>query len=431
MRLPASHRHARPFVVAALALVSVLALAAPSHAGPGDAAGDSVTLVGEFVDPVCIFQHGMQGALGRQCAMVRGRVNQGMLFLDLRRRKLYTVIGQTHWEDPKKGFEEALGDTFAIRAKVWRYAGDAAIAVSSVVPWRASTEPALPLWPWKWEWSVLAGCGLLALGYAWIVIRWRPRLGIPWRGADTGRAVAFGTALLVVIASLNGPLHDLSDLYLFSTHMVQHLLLAQVFPLLFLAGVPAWVWSGLQRPRGVGRAWDLVTSVPVGFVLYTLVFSMWHVPPLYNLMMRNHDFHIAMHLMVMATATWMWWPIAAGAAVRRPISSAGKFLYLFLLGIPMMAVAALITFASQPLYEWYALAPRMYGLSAVDDQRLGGLIMWVPGGLYYWLVMSVVFFRWSARESRNDDPVELPVPTSGAIFPAMPPLSLGKEKPVR
>jgi putative membrane protein len=234
--------------------------------------------------------------------------------------------------------------------------------------------------------------------------------------------------MLTVIGSLNGPLHDLSDLYLFTTHMVQHLILAQVFPLLFLLGVPAYVWEVLLRPRWAGRLWDAVTVVPMGFALYTVVFSIWHVPVLYDLMMRQHDFHIVMHLMVMATATWMWWPIAAGAAVRRPISPGAQLLYLFLLGVPMMAVAAMITFASEPLYVWYALAPRMFGLSAVEDQRLGGLIMWIPGGMFYWLVMSVVFFRWSARESHGTDPIELPVPTSDAIFPATPAWSLGKEK---
>src|SRR5262249_45429015 len=78
--------------------------------------------------------------------------------------------------------------------------------------------------------------------------------------------------------------------------------------------------------------------------------------------------------------------------------------YLFLIGTPMMAVAAIVTFAPAPLYEWYALAPRLWGFPALDDQRLGGLIMWIPGGLFWWGVMSVVFLRWSSRESRSDGP---------------------------
>ena len=97
----------------------------------------------------------------------------------------------------------------------------------------------------------------------------------------------------------------------------------------------------------------------------------------------------------------MWWPICGGVAIARPLPAPAQMLYLFVLGIPMMGVAAMVTFASTPLYEWYALAPRFMGISAVDDQRLGGLIMWVPGGLFWWVIMSVVFFRWSAREARD------------------------------
>jgi putative membrane protein len=142
--------------------------------------------------------------------------------------------------------------------------------------------------------------------------------------------------------------------------------------------------------------------VPMGFALSTIVFTLWHVPPLYDLMMRAHGFHIVMHLSVMATATMMWWPVVGGDAVERPLAPPARMLYLFLLGVPMMAVAAMITFAGHPIYQWYALAPRLWGMSAVDDQRLGGLIMWIPGSLYYWGVLSVVYFRWAASERRAD-----------------------------
>jgi len=373
-----------------------------------DAAGsnpDSVYLVGEFVDPVCIFQHGMQGVLQRDCARVRGRVDQGIGFLDIRQRKLYTVIGQTHWEDPKQGFLDALGDTFAIRARVWKRGGARAIAVNAVYPWRSQPAANAVLWPWRWEWSVLLGCGLIAALYLLALGPLRRRLGAPDHRFETGRAALFFAGLAVVVISLNGPLHDLSDLYLFSTHMVQHLFLAQLFPPLFILGIPQWLWRRLLGPRPARAIWGFLAGVPLGFILYTIVFTIWHVPALYNLMMREHGFHIVMHLMVMATAVLMWWPVVGGASVARPLSPGARMLYLFFLGTPMMAVAAMITFAGRPLYEWYAFAPRLWGMSAVEDQRLGGLIMWVPGGLFYWGVMSIVYFRWAGSESRSEDPL--------------------------
>ena len=73
-------------------------------------------------------------------------------------------------------------------------------------------------------------------------------------------------------------------------------------------------------------------------------------------------------------------------------------LYLFLVGLPMQVVAAFITFADTPLYAWYQPAPRTWGLSVLDDQRLGGLLMWVPGNLWIWGAIAVLFFRWAKRE---------------------------------
>ena len=395
-------------ILLALGLIAL----SPTAASADAASADSVYLVGEFVDPVCIFQHGMQGVDQRSCAMVDGRVEQGMYFLDIRQRRIYAVIGVTHWQDPKQEFLAILGDTVAVQAKVWTRLGSKALAITAVYPWRHQPPARYVWWPWHWEWTVLVGCGLLGALYLAALGPWRRRLGGPPGRFETGRAAAFLGGLLLVALSLQGPIHDLSDLYLFSTHMVQHLLLAQVFPPLFILGLPPWLRRRLLEPRAVRAIWRVLAAVPVGVVLYTVVFSIWHVPSLYNVMMRDHDFHVVMHLMVMATAVLMWWPVVGGDAVEKPLAPPAQMLYLFLLGTPMMLVAALIVFAGRPLYEWYAFAPRFMGFSALDDQILGALIMWIPGGLFWWGIMSVVFFRWAARETRADRAVgEVVVPS--------------------
>jgi cytochrome c oxidase assembly factor CtaG len=73
-------------------------------------------------------------------------------------------------------------------------------------------------------------------------------------------------------------------------------------------------------------------------------------------------------------------------------------LYLFLVQIPMQLLGAIITFADRPLYTWYVAAPRTWGLSPLDDQKLGGLLMWIPGNLWIWGAMSVLFFQWAKSE---------------------------------
>lgn len=384
------------------ALALVIATSSVAAAGPGDS--DSLYLVGEFVDPVCVYQHGMQGVAQRVCAMVDGRVEQGMAFLDIRERQLYTVISVSHWEDPKTEYLAMLGDTVAITARGFDKLGGHALAVTSVHPWRDQPEPAYDWSPlaWDWEWSVLLGCGLFLAAYLVAVGPMRRRLGGPAR-FPAGRTAVFVTSLLLVVFSLIGPMHDLSDLYLFSVHMVQHLVLAQFFAPLFLLGVPPWLWRRMLEGTAFGTLWHAATRVPVGFAAYSVVFSIWHVPVLYNLMMRDHGYHIAMHLMVMAAAMLMWWPIIGGANVRRPLAEPAQILYLVSIGTPMIAVAAMVTLATEPLYEWYRFAPRFMGVSALEDQRLGGLLMWVPGGLFWWGIASIVYFRWSSREMRRDE----------------------------
>jgi putative membrane protein len=99
-----------------------------------------------------------------------------------------------------------------------------------------------------------------------------------------------------------------------------------------------------------------------------------------------------------------------------------QMLYLFILGVPMMVVAALITFSDDVLYPWYAEAPRIFALSVLDDQRLGGVIMWVPGALVIWMAITLVYFRWSRPEIREDEKGFLKaVPRGGEVAIVPPP----------
>lgn len=262
----------------------------------------------------------------------------------------------------------------------------------------------IPEFDWRnWENhnSTIIGLGVLALLYLWAIGPYRSRAGIvervsPWRIA------AFAAGILTGYFALNGPIHDLSDYYLFHIHMVQHLMLTQVMAPLLVVGLPAFAIRPLLKPKAIQAVARFLSRPPVAFLLYTVSFTAWHVQPAYDLMMRNHNVHILTHLQFMVTAVIMWWPIFSPLPEYR-MSSPGQMLYLFLIGVPMMAVAALITLAEVVLYPWYAASPRVWGLSPLDDQRLGGLIMWVPGGLFYWAAMSCVFLTWVRRERAEDE----------------------------
>jgi putative membrane protein len=253
---------------------------------------------------------------------------------------------------------------------------------------------------WSIHWSTVIGIAALAALYLW-----RARHGptsaptsAPAPNTPTGlEKLSFFAGLFVMFCSLNGPLHDLSDFYLFSAHMVQHLLLTLLLPPLLIAGTPGWMLRPLIRPRAVRAVASFVTRPLMCFVIFNVVFAAWHLPIFYNAAMANHNLHIVEHLMFMAAAVLMWWPLTSPLPELPRLSYPGQMLYCFLLTLPMSVIAIYISMADHVLYPAYASAPRVLPLTPLGDQQLGGLIMWIPGGLIFYGIMSVVFFKWVAR----------------------------------
>ena len=253
----------------------------------------------------------------------------------------------------------------------------------------------------------LIGWLLLGAAYAAATGPFRARLADP-TPPGAGRVAAFAAGWVLLFLALQGPLHDLSDHYLFSAHMVQHLVLTLFVPPLLLAGTPPGLLRPALRVRPLAAAARAATRPLVAFGLYNLVFAVWHVPALYDLMMRNHDVHVAVHLLFLASAVLLWWPVAGPLPELNRVSAGAAMLYLFLAGIPMMALASLIALADHVVYTWYEQAPRLWALSALEDQKLGGLIMWVPGSFVLWGAMTIVFFRWAAARDREERLVGAP-----------------------
>jgi putative membrane protein len=247
--------------------------------------------------------------------------------------------------------------------------------------------------------DVVLVVGVVALAYA---IAWR-------RGPRTGLGVPalFAAALLVLLVALNGPLHDLSDYYLFSAHMVQHLLLTLVVPPLLLAGTPRWMADALvrrlERVRGLGTLLRAATRPVPALALYAVALIGWHLPGPYGAALEHHRLHVVEHLVLMATALVAWWPVLSPSARLPRLHYGAQILYLGAFGIPMTVVAAMITAAEHTLYPFYAAAPRLFELTPLADQRLGGLIMWVPAGLIPLMAFTVVFFRWASVEAEEKD----------------------------
>jgi putative membrane protein len=256
---------------------------------------------------------------------------------------------------------------------------------------------------WDIHPSVLIGCTLFAGLYLAVVgpLRHRFEGSEPVSG---WRRASFLSGVLILFAALNGPLHELSDNYLFSAHMVQHLLLTLFAAPLWIIGAPAWMLRPLLRGRVPAAILAKLTSPLIAFAVYNIVFAGWHIPGMYNYALENHDAHIVQHLMFIAAAVMMWWPAINPLPELRDLQSPIRLLYLFAIGIPMSIISALITLSGSVLYTFYDAQPRVFSLTSLDDQQLGGLIMWIPGGMVFWVAISIIYFRWARQEEQEQTP---------------------------
>ena len=239
--------------------------------------------------------------------------------------------------------------------------------------------------------AVLEGAYLLGVGPL------RERYGLADE-SDPRQTATFTAGVLVIFVALLSPIHILSDNYLFSMHMLQHVLLTLVAPPLLILGTPDWLIRPLLRPNWAFLLARTFTHPVVAFATFNIIFSMWHIPNIYNLSVTNHGVHIGEHLVFIATAVLMWWPIASNMPELPRISYPSQMMYLFLLSIAQLILFAPITFSREPLYDWYISAPRIWNLSALTDQQIGGIIMKMGGGAIFMTLIIVAFFRWFNRE---------------------------------
>ncbi len=254
---------------------------------------------------------------------------------------------------------------------------------------------------WRVYPSFMVGWLLLFGGYFLLIGPLRHRFPES-RPVPPRQVAAFVAAMAIMFLALQGPLHELSDFFLFSAHMVQHLILILAMPPILLSAIPDWMLRPAVRIPAVGRVARFLTLPLVAFALNNVIFASWHFPGPYDLMMRDHGVHVTMHLMIMVTGTIMWWPVMSPLPELPRIAPPLQMIYLFVVGVPMMLTAALITFSDTELYRWYVEAPRIFALSPLEDQRLGGVIMWVPGGLALWIAITAVYFRWTQHQVDED-----------------------------
>ncbi len=250
---------------------------------------------------------------------------------------------------------------------------------------------------WNFDPSILMGTALIVGLYLYAIGPLRKRQHLAEQ-VQRRQVIYFLLGVFLMFLALVSPLDELGDSYLFSAHMVQHLFLTVVGPPLLLLGTPAWLVKPLLRQRHAFLIARVLTFPAIAFFLYNADFWLWHAPPLYDATLENEAIHILEHLTFIVFGVIAWWPIFSPLEEGLPrLSLGGQILYLFFSGMPTVALGAGLTF-SPPLYAPYISAPRIWGISAVTDQQLGGLIMWIPGNILYIVIMSALFIRWMQKQ---------------------------------
>ena len=246
---------------------------------------------------------------------------------------------------------------------------------------------------WPLDPSVYAGLVALFLGHAWLARR------AP--DAERKHTLYFGLGLLTLWVALETPIDTISDYYLDSVHMLQHVLLGFVAPPLMLLGLSPNMVTQLIRVPGV-RA--ITEPVPAQLIAGSIMIG-WHIPYLYDATLVSPSLHVVEHLMFIAGGLVMYWPMleATSAVAHWRMSPGAKLVYMLVATLPQDGVALVLLFSRVPFYEFYAHVPRLIAsLTPLIDQTLAGAVLMILGKATLTVAAMAVFFRWFSREHRAD-----------------------------
>lgn len=274
---------------------------------------------------------------------------------------------------------------------------------------------------WRLEPTVIIGAIVLAALYiVWTGSKNRDAAGDAVNPVSAGQRVMFMSGLVVLVIALNPPLDDLSDYYLLSAHMLQHMLLMFAVVPLLLLGTPGWLLAKVLSPKPLRTVWLALTRPIVAALVSTAILIVWHFPYFYDAAIRHQPIHVAEHNLFLLAAAISWWPVLGpmlpGQTRMAPLL---QCLYLFALSLPSGILGAFITLSSPDVYTSYIGVPEIWGIDRGMDHEIAGLLMWVLAAMIYLLVITIIFFSWTAREQAKDDalPVRAAAPAQGATRP--------------
>ncbi|MEX2598673.1 MAG: cytochrome c oxidase assembly protein, partial [Dehalococcoidia bacterium] len=201
---------------------------------------------------------------------------------------------------------------------------------------------------------------------------------------------------------------------LFFMHMVQHELLVLVAaPLLLLSAPMLPLLRGVPRPvrqrlvipvakaKAVRSTLGFLTQPAIAWGLFVIVFFGWHLPPLYAAAQNNDAVHILAHVTLTWTALLFWWNVVDPLPLRPKLSYLARVPYIFLMTLPNLLLSAFVTFSDTPWYAIHEVRALLHGITALEDQQIGGAIMWIPGSFIMGAALLINLWMSVKSEERN------------------------------
>lgn len=248
--------------------------------------------------------------------------------------------------------------------------------------------------PWRFQQHIEVWVLIIAVvaSYTYAVRKIGPRIVASGEVVTRKQLTAFIVGVVMLWLASDWPIHDISEEYLYSVHMFQHMMYSYFVPPLVLLATPYWLFDLIFSSNRSRRVINFATKPVIAGLLFNLVIMITHIPALVNQSVSNGPLHYALHVLVVTSSLLMWFSVC-GPDKQRHLSYGGKTIYLFLMSVVPTVPAAWLTFAEGAVYKHYDIAVRVWGLSVTTDQQLAGAIMKTGGSIFLWSIIVFIFFR--------------------------------------